>query len=177
MASFEAHAISVVSDYLANGTLELTESTSKIYSIRLQNPTDNEVGIKIDYDATFIKVIDYKDVYVLPPRTTGYRINFNVTAPKKTGEYTVGYTVSEVEPSAGGGLPIRLKINRNFKLRVTEGHVNQIEEINKLPVYDDKSYPSAVNSPYMVILSIVILFLFGIFIKKKHAKKNRKVNK
>ena len=166
----EVRAISVVSDYLVNGTLELTEGTSKIYSIRLQNPTDNEVGIKLDYDATFLKVIDYKEVYILPPKTTGYRILFNLTAPEKLGLYTVGYAVSEVEPGAGGGLPIRLKINRNFKLRVIEEPSNKVEDINKLQA--DYS-----NIAYIAILLIIILFLFRIFIKKKYTKKNRKVNK
>ena len=120
IASFKVNAISVVSDYLANDTLELIRGTSKIYGIRLQNPTENEVGIKLDYDATFMKVIDYKEVYTLAPKEIGRSILFNVTAPKEPGLYRVGYTVSEVEPSGGGGLPIRLKINRNFNLRIIE---------------------------------------------------------
>ncbi|MBI2005646.1 MAG: hypothetical protein HYS80_02685, partial [Candidatus Aenigmarchaeota archaeon] len=68
--SLQAKAISVVSDYLVNDTLELIEGTSKIYSIRLQNPTDSETGMKLDYDDTFMKVIDYKEIYILPPKTT-----------------------------------------------------------------------------------------------------------
>jgi|SRR3989344_7046837 len=171
--SIEVHAISVASDYLVNGTLELIEGTSKIYSIRLQNPNDNEAGVKLDYDATFLKVIDYKEVYILPPKTTGYSVLLNVTAPKKPGMYTIGYTVSEVEPGASGGLPIRLKINKSFKLRVIEepdNGDNRMQDTNKLQL--DYS-----NLAYIAILLIIILFLFRIFIKKKHTKKNRKVNK
>lgn len=128
LASLEAHAISVASDYLVNGTLEVVEGSSKLYSIRLQNPTDYEAGVKLDYDKTFIKVIDYREVYTLQPKETGYRILFNVTAFQKPGTYVVGYTVSEVEPAGGGGLPIRLKVNRNFNLRIVEDpskfHIN-----------------------------------------------------
>ena len=57
----KVNAISVVSDHLVNDTLELIAGSSKIYGIRLQNPTDSESAIKLDYDTTFIKVIDYKD--------------------------------------------------------------------------------------------------------------------
>ncbi len=151
--SLKVSAIAVASDYLVNDTLELIEGTSKIYSIRLQNPTTYEVGIKLDYDKTFMKVIDYKDVYTLAPKETGYRVLFNVTAPKEPGIYKVGYTVSEVEPDAGGGLPIRLRINRNFNLRV-------IEDPNKFYL----------NYDYVAYAVIILIFLLYI-IKKKYAKK------
>ena len=117
-ASAESNAIAVASDYLVNNTLELIRGTSTLYSIRLQNPTDYVVGIAVDYDDSFMKVIDYKDVYILQPKETGYKILFNVTAPNKPGLYSIGYTVGEVEPGGGGGVGLRLKINKNFNLRV-----------------------------------------------------------
>ena len=162
LASLEVHAISVASDYLVNGTLELTEGASKIYSIRLQNPTENEVGVKLDYDAAFLKVVDSKEVYILSPKETGYRILFNVTASKKLGTYDISYTVSEVEPGAGGGLPIRLKINKNFKLRV-------IEDPNKTHI----NYSSL---SYAAVLLIIGLVIFSKFLSRKRRIK-RKVNK
>lgn len=155
--SLEVSAIAVASDYLVNDTLELIEGTSKIYSIRLQNPTTYEVGIKLDYDKTFMKVIDYKDVYTLAPKETGYRVLFNVTAPKEPGIYKVGYTVSEVEPDAGGGLPIRLKINRNFNLRV-------IEDPNKFRIKNE----------HFAYAAIIFAFLLYIFWKKQSAKRLRR---
>jgi len=162
LASLEVHAISVASDYLVNDTLELLEGTSKIYGIRLQNPTDNEVGIKLDYDKTFMKAINYNEVYTLHPKETGYGILFNVTAAKKPGMYEVGYTVSEVEPAAGGGLPVRLKINRNFKLRV-------IEDPNKTHI----NYSGLI---YAAVLLIIGLILVRKVMPKKQ-KHKRKVNK
>lgn len=156
LVSLEVNAIAVASDYLANGTLELIEGSSKIYSIRLQNPTDNEVGIKLDYDKTFMKVVDYKGVYTLQPKETGYKILFNVTALQKPGEYIVGYTVSEVEPSGGGGLPIRLKINRNFKLKI-------VKAPNKFHI----------NYDYVAVAVIVLVFLLYAFRKKRAMKHSR----
>lgn len=120
IAAVKVNAISVVSDFLENDTLELTEGTSKIYSIRLQNIANEEASLRLDYDTTYMKVIDYKEIYTLAPKETGYRILFNVTAPRKPGKYTVGYTVGEVEPGAGAGLPLRLKISKNFNLKVIE---------------------------------------------------------
>ena len=166
IASMQSYAISVASDYLANNTMELISGTSKFYGIRLQNPTDDRISIRLDYDDTFMKVIDYQGIYNLSPKETGYSIIFNVTAPK-LGLYTVGYTVSEVEPGNSGGVPIRLKINRNFKLRV-------IEDPNKFPF-----------SYYASLAYIAVLLTIGFALAKKFlfdknsrkGKKNRKVNK
>ena len=157
-ASLQAKAISIVSDYLVNDTLELIEGTSKIYSIRLQNPTDYETGIKLDYDPTFIKVIDYKEVYTLAPKTTGYRVEFNVTAPQKPGLYRAGYTVSEVEPAGSGGLPIRLKISRNFNIRA-------IKEPNKF-------YINYFLVGYILVLAIAAFALFKKMTRKSATKKD-----
>ena len=145
-ASLSVNAISVASDYLADDTLVLIVGTSKIYSIRLQNPTDYEASLKVDYDNTFMKVIDYKEIYTLAPKETGYRILFNITAPKKLGVYKASYTVSEVEPSGGGGLPIRLKINRNFNLKV-------IEDPNRMQI----NYFNLAFAVALISISIVII--------------------
>ena len=162
LASLEVNAIAVASDYLVNGTMELTEGASKIYGIRLQNPTGNEAGVKLDYDTAFLKVVNPKEVYTLSPKESGYSILFNVTAPKKPGIYDVGYTVSEVEPGSGGGLPIRLKINRNFKLKI-------IENTNKTKI----NYS---NLPYAAVLLIAGLVIASKFLSRKR-KSKRKVNK
>lgn len=160
--SLQANALSIASDYLANNTLELIEGTSKIYGIRLQNPSEYEVGIKLDYDPTFMKVIDYKEVYYIPPKTTGYSISFNISAPKKPGLYQVSYTVGEVEPSASGGLPIRLKISRGFSLKVIENpnNLNVTKNPNRFHI----------KYSYFAYAAIVLLILLYI-IMKKHAKK------
>ncbi len=152
IACLKVGAISVSSDYLVNDTMMLIEGNSQIYKIVLQNPTDYETGMKLDYDSTFMKIIDPKEVYILPPKEM-YTVQFNVTAPKKIGVYTIGYTVSEVEPGGSGGVPIRLKINRNFNLRV-------IEDPDKFHISND-------YVAYAVIILIFLLYL----IKKKYAKK------
>lgn len=158
-ASLNVNALSVASDYLINNTMELMEGTSKIYSIRLQNPANEEVGVKLDYDASFMEVINYKETYILPPKTPGHRIEFNVTANKKPGLYTVSYTVNEVEPSGGGGLPIRLKINRNFNLRIAE-------DPNKLSI-------NYYLIGYIAVLSILAFALFKKITARKSYKKKK----
>ena len=156
LVSLNVNSISVVSDYLVNDTLELMSGESKIYSIRLQNPANYEAGIKLEYDTTFMKVIDYEDVYILPPKTTGYKILFNITAPTKPGLYRVSYTVSEVEPSSGGGLPIRLKINRIFNLKVIK---------NPKKFYIGYNYAA-----YAVVILALLLYFFRRRIFKKPIK-------
>jgi|SRR3989344_2448429 len=150
-----ANAISVASDYLTNSTMELIAGDSKLYGIRLQNPSDEPTAIKLDYDSTFIKIVDYKEVYALAPKETGLSIFFNVTAPKQPGTYEVGYTVSEVEPS-GEGLPIRLKISKTFNLRA-------VKDPNKFYV----------SQKYVIYSIMVLAFLFYIF-KSRNAKKSMK---
>ena len=156
LVSLKASAISFASDHLENDTLVLISGGSKIYGIRLQNPTDSPVSVKIEYDKSLMKVIDYKDIYDLGPKETGYSISFNVTAPKKPGIYNAGYTVMEVESSAGGGLPIRLKINRNFKLNV-------IEDPNKFNI----------KSEYVVYAVIALAFALYLFRKKQLGKRTK----
>ena len=133
--------------------MELIAGDSKLYGIRLQNPSDESTGIKLDYDSTFMKAVDYKEVYALAPKETGLSIFFNVTAPKQPGTYVAGYTVSEVEPS-GEGLPIRLKISKTFNLKA-------IEDPNK--VY--------VNQKYVIYAVMVLAFLFYVF-KSKNSNKS-----
>ena len=168
ISSLRANAISVASDYLVNGTLELAEGASKIYGIRLQNPTDSEANVKLDYDRDIMQVIDYKEVYTLPPKTTGYGIFFNVTAPNKPGLYIVGYTVSEVEPATGsGGVPIRLKISKNIKLKVIEGASKTATETGI--AYADAGQRSNKNYKGALIIGalLVVLFAAGIVLFKQ----------
>ena len=115
-----------------------------------------------------MKIIDPREVYALPPKTTGYNILFNVTAPKKPGTYEVGYAVSEVELGGGKGVSIRLKINRNFKLRV-------IEDSNK---FHFSHYASLAYIAVLLTIGFAAIKKF-LFDKKKSrkSKKNRKVNK
>ena len=154
--SLQVNAISVASDYLVNDTLVLISGTSKIYGIRLQNPTDYEVGLKLDYDNTFMKVIDYKEIYILAPKETGYKILFNVTA-QKPGLYKIGYTVSEVDPAGSGGLPIRLKINRNINLKV-------IKDPNRIQI-------NYFNLAFAVALLVLALLLLQKKTRKRYPKK------
>src|SRR3989338_1013957 len=175
IVSVEAYAISVASDYLINGTLELPEGASKIYSIRLQNPTDNEVSIKLDYDAAFMKAIDYKEVYIVAPKTAGYRIEFNITASQKPGLYTISYTLSEVEPSAGGGLPILLKINKNFKLRVIEDPNGKVNEgSNRILSEDTSRFSIAYYGSAFAVILLIVLFLL---VRKRKGIKIKRVEK
>ena len=183
LISLKANAISVASDYLADDTLELISGTSKIYSIRLQNPTDKEAGIKLDYDSTFVKARDYQSVYTLPPKTSGYRIEFNITAPKEPGLYKIGYTVSEVEPAGNSGLPVRLKINKNFYLKVIEGP-KRSEDLNvtntsySAPAnYSGSKNYSALNYAAILIIVILLVILLTIWKPSLKSKRNRKVIK
>ena len=174
LISFKVNAISVASDYLVNDTLELISGTSKIYSIRLQNPTDKEAGIKLDYDSTFMRARNYQNKYTLPPKTSGYRIEFNITAPKEPGLYRIGYTVSEVEPAENSGLPLRLKINKNFYLRAIEG--SKMPEDLNMP-NASHAVPSNYSGLVYAAILILIIFLFFIWKSSLKSKRNRKVIK
>ena len=123
--SFEANALAVVSDFLPNNTLTLTEGESAIYSIRLQNTESYEAAYKVDYDLNFLKPIGYKEQYIVEPKSS-YRIEFNVTAPsydhknEENNLFVIGYTVHQLTSPSGGGIPFLTKINKNFKLKVAK---------------------------------------------------------
>ena len=113
-------AIAIASDHLEKNTLNLTEGTSVIYSIRLQNTDSSEARYKVTYDDTLMKIIGYKEEYTVDSKST-IRIEFNVTAPeyvKNKNTFTLSYTVHQLSGSGGSGIPFLTKINKQFKLQV-----------------------------------------------------------
>lgn len=180
--SLNAKALAVASDYLEDNTLTLMESSSRIYSIRLQNPDSLEARFKVDYDNQFMKVMDFKEEYVLPPQSTA-RIEFNVTAPKydeKDSLFVVSYTVHQLS-SGSQGTFFLTKLSKNFKLKVEKKPSADKSQDKPDVGYDYKTY---VNYNYVVYATAALAFLLYVFRKKfvkKKAKKefhkNRKIIK
>ena len=166
-------ALGVVSDYLENNTLILAEGSSKLYGIRLQNPTSEELYIKLTYDDTIAKIIGYQEIYSIPKKDSK-SLFFNISVPpnfKQDGIYTVSYTVHQLSGS-GSGVPILLKINKNFNLKI----------IKKPDKPDIKKNP-LMYYPYAVYGAIALAILFYIFrkntmnLRKNKALKYRKIIK
>jgi len=113
-------SIAVASDHLEKNTLNLTEGTSVIYSIRLQNQDSSQIRYKVTYDDSLMKIIDFKEEYTVDPKSTT-RIEFNVTAPeyiKNKNIFTLSYTVHQLSGGGGSGIPFLTKINKQFNLKV-----------------------------------------------------------
>jgi len=147
-------ALAVASDYLENNTLVLTEGTSAIYSIRLQNTDTYEVRYKVDYDQQFMKAVDYKEEYIVAPKSS-QRIEFNLTAPRydmNNNVFVIGYTVHQLTGAAGGGIPFLTKINRNFKLKVAKK-------------------PSPLNVDYYQLGYLIILLVIAFVLLRKISSK------
>lgn len=170
MLSLNAKAIAVASDYHENNTLALTEGASEIYSIRLQNTESYEAAFKVDYDSQFMKAIDFKEQYVVAPKSS-YRIEFNVTAPKydeKDNLFAVSYTVHQLSGGSGGTFFLT-KISKSFKLKVEKksyADKNQSEP--------DASYGNgfSISYGYAAYAIAALAFLLYIF-RKKIAKKTK----
>ena len=148
LLSANVYSLAVASDFLEDDTIQLIPGGSTLYGIRLQNPNQYEIKIKLTYDDTFLHVIDYQDEYTVPPKTN-YPILFNVSAPedaKPNQEYAVSYTIHELSGS-GPGVPILIKIAKNFKLKV-------IKDPNKFYIDDYYKY-----IPYVAVILLVIYFL------------------
>ena len=144
-------ALSVASDYLEGNTLQLVEGNSTVYSIRLQNPEQYELRVKVDYDARFMQTAGFKDEYVLQPQETA-RIEFNITAPKyKKGEniFSLSYTVHQLSGAGGSGVGFSPKISKGFKL-----------EVLKSP---DRFY---IDPLYIVLPAMALAFL--LFVSRKN---------
>lgn len=150
ICSFNADALAVVSDYLENGTLFLADDTSKLYGIRLQNPSSEEIRLQLTYDDAIAKVIDYEEIYTIPPKTNK-AVFFNISAlnAEPGNTYTVGYTIHQLSGS-GPGVPILLKINKNFKVKI-------IKNPNKFYV----------NYSYITYAAALVLLLFILYVFRK----------
>ena len=166
MLALDSAALSVVSDFLENNTLVIKEGESKLYGIRLQNPTDEEAHFKLTYDNQIAKIVDYQEVYAVSPQTNK-PLYFNITTRSlKPGSYVMSYTVHELSGS-GQGVPILLKINKDIKIKV------------------DKNPEKSLNSNYLVYTAIIALFLLSYIFRKRLKRvyllktqiKNRKVIK
>jgi len=167
---YNVDALAVASDYLVNDTLELIEGTSKLHGIRIQNPTNQEMTVKLVYDTNFLSVLDYQNEYVIPPKDN-YKIFFNVTAKnvKPDETYNIGYTVHQLS-GGGSGVPILIKIGKSFKLKV-------IRIPNKIYVED--------YYPHISYAALGLVFSFLLYRKKFRKGKNfgkikfkkRKLNK
>ena len=177
MLSLNAKALAVASDYYEGNTLKLTEGTSKIYGIRLQNPDSYEYKVKVDYDNQFMKAIGFSEEYVLLPQSST-SIEFNVTAPKydkKNSLFAISYTVHQLTAPSGGGIPFLTKINKNIKLQV-------VEDPSKLHIdYFSVGYIAVLLLAAFGILKKCIRKYNEVHIKKKHISKktlkNRKIIK
>ena len=170
LLSGNAYSLAVASDFLEGDTLELAEGASRLYGIRLQNPTEQEIKLKLTYDETFLHVIDYQDEYTIPPKTN-LPVFFNVTAGNaKPGQaHTVSYTVHELSGS-GSGVPMLIKIAKNFRLKV-------VKDPNKFYIDDYYKY-----IPHAAVILLVVYFLLRKeFSSKKFGRnkifKNRKIIK
>ena len=164
--SFNARALGVASDYLENSTLILMEGTSKLYGIRLQNPGLEEIYIKLTYNEDIAKIVDYEEIYKIPPKSSK-SVFFNISSQNsKQGTYTVGYTVHQLSGSSSG-VPILLKINKNFNVNIIENPENKITK--DAVIRNTGSYLA-----YVAVALALLLYIFG---KKVFKYRNRKINK
>lgn len=158
--SLDVEAIAVASDYLPGNILEMIEGTSKIYKINLQNPDSFETVYKVTYDDSYMKAIDFKEEYILPPKSS-VTVQFNVTAPgynKDNNLYGMSFTVHELT-GAGPGIGFLGKINKQIKLKV-------IKDPNRFHI-----------DFYIVGYAIVFLAIFFFLYKKKKPRRKRKLNR
>ena len=162
-------SLGVASDFLANNNFILAEGTSSAYGIRIQNPSEAEINVKLITDGVYLKVLDSKEEYLIAPQSS-YSIVFNVSAPgAKPGEViSVGFTVHPVS-SGGSGVPLLVKINRGFNIKVVK---------NPEKFYLDDYIPKIMVA--LGILTIIIIFYF--FWQSKgsiaqETRKKRKINK
>ena len=149
--SFNVSALAVASDYLKDKTLLLEDGTSKFYGIRLQNSGSEEIQIQLTYTSTVARVVDYQEIYTVPPNSNR-PILFKISAPpgSKPGDvFRLGYTINELSPPAGGGIPFLIKISKNIKVKIIED--------------PDKFYP---NYDYVAYGAIILAFILYIYRKK-----------
>jgi len=155
---YKANALGVSSDFLENNTLELIDGSSTIYGIRLQNPDEEEVNVRLVLNSNTAKIINYKEIYTLSKGKT--EVLFNITAPEdaRIGDiYGVGYYMEPVSALGGGGIPIGMKINKDFKVKI-------IRDTNKFYF----------ESWHLFVLVGIILLLIILYRNRNIYKKHRK---
>ena len=171
LLSFNAHALSIASDFLENDTLFLMDGASKLYGIRLQNPASEQVYLQIAYDSPIAKIIDYEETYIIPAKSSR-SVFFNVSAPNSTpgDSYSVGYTVYQLSGS-GSGVGIALKINKNFNVKITENPDKSY--VNKSDISSNFNYGNKAYVAYAAIILLILIYAIKKMVKHRKIIKRR----
>jgi len=132
------YALGIASDYLEDSVYKIEIGTTQAeYGIRLQNMDDEQKTVKVlmgsDYNIASIR--DYKDFYVLQPKTTETSIIIDINVPEdaEVGDrYAVTYSVKE---SVEGDAQVEFStaLSKSFIIEIVEegeGTVIQQRDVN-----------------------------------------------
>lgn len=167
----EARAIGVSTPVLTDSTIEVAEGSGPaFFTITLQNVEENDAPVRITYgsDTDIAKIIDYKEVYVLPAKSLDTKVTFNITLPESArinDVYEIRYTVAPMSAQSGGMLSVVAGISKSLKVRVSRN--------------PDKFYLGLylqeTGKMWVVILLIVIAYAAHSIHKRKKGKHGKKL--
>lgn len=117
------HAIGVAQDYLPENTLFLTPGSSYIFTITLQNENSEELHVKLVLNSDIAVIVNPKPYYLIPGKFYNTKVYVNISISKETKlntQYAVGYYVQPLINSSGAMIPLNLRINKQFFVKVVD---------------------------------------------------------
>lgn len=133
LCSVFIQALGVAQEYLEDNTLYLKPGTSRLFTVTLQNEDDEEVKIKFVVASEIITIINPEEYYTIPAKFYDTRIRLNIFVPqdaKIDTVYPINYYVQPMANSDGGMIPLNLRINKQFFVKVID-ETQEIEQ--KIP--------------------------------------------
>ncbi|MBI2141147.1 hypothetical protein HYU16_01865 [Candidatus Woesearchaeota archaeon] len=167
----EAGALGVSSPFLEKNTMELAEDGgSAMFTITLQNVDEEDVPVKVDVSSNgdIARIVDPKDVYILPAGSVDTKVTINITVPDsaRVGDvYEVRYSVKPLTSEPGGIVSLLPGVSLKFKVKI---------EKNSDKFYLGY-YLQETGKMWVVIILIVIAYAAYRIHKRKKGKHGKKL--
>jgi len=121
--SVGVYAIGVAQEYLNDNTLYLAPGTSRLFTITLQNGDSDDIKVRIVLDSEIATITDALEIYTIPAKFYDMFIRLNITVPKDANIgaiYPISYYVQPITEADGSMIPINLRINKHFNVKVVD---------------------------------------------------------
>ncbi len=148
----QANAMGVAQDYLKNDTLLLTQGTSHVLNLYLQNPDDKSLIVNLTLQSAIAEILYPQVLYTLPPKPYTTKVAIKVTALSTAyvgDEFSVRYSLILFKNQEGGQLGMVSKITRTFKVIIVDE--------NGVGVKEHSAFMRFIWGTFLPILIILLL--------------------
>lgn len=161
LMSAGVHSFGIAFQYMDNNTIELYPGQNYMFELEIQNTEDKSEKVEVSLDSSIATLVG-GPILNVPGKTYDTHVYFNITIPENAqyGDvYNINYLVAPASSDGEGQIPIAVKYDRAFKIRVVEQE-KAVEEQEPVEIPSKGfSIPTWIYIPGLIIVIIVVLVL------------------